>query len=507
MNSDKMIKTENLESEIVIIGGGGAGMAAALTAAEKGCTKIIVLEKAGSPGGNSAMAHDLFGAESPVQIRMGTDARRDYFFQIAMCWAHWSKVNPRLVRAFIDKSGDTIRWLQDKGISFELGQYYINQSPRIRHCIEGEGAELMKVLTGNCKELGVQVITHTRGSKLLRGEKGIVTGVLATTKDKEFIIKAKGVIVTTGGYAGNKELLKKYCSYYNPDTMPNDGVPNNTGDGILMATEIGAATDGLGHIMFRGPVAASTGSTRMPNIVEGFNVSLATLVWEPQTLWVNKRGRRFIDEGHSLASFASAISVAQQPEGIMYSIFDDTIRRQMEEQGLIRLGAYGGQIKTRFKRPPAGMPLPGLGRELQVLSGKDATLKIANSLDEIANWIGARPAILKSTVEEYNASCDYGQDSIFCKDRRYLRPLRNPPFYSIKGQSSICDAIGGIKINEHMEVLDPDDNPIPGLYAAGSTTGCWESENYCYELSGHALGFALNSGRIAGENAIGYISK
>jgi fumarate reductase flavoprotein subunit len=109
-----------MEAEIVIIGGGGAGMAAALTAAEKGCTNITVLEKAGSPGGNSAMAHDLFGAESPVQIRMGTDARRDNFFKTAMRWSHWSKVNPRLVRAFIDKSGDTIRWLEEKGINITL---------------------------------------------------------------------------------------------------------------------------------------------------------------------------------------------------------------------------------------------------------------------------------------------------------------------------------------------------------------------------------------------------
>ena len=80
-------------------------------------------------------------------------------------------------------------------------------------------------------------------------------------------------------------------------------------------------------------------------------------------------------------------------------------------------------------------------------------------------------------------------------------PLRKTPFYAIKGEASICDAIGGIKINERMEVLDHEDNPSPGLYMGGSTTGCWESENYCYKLTGHMFGFALNSGRIAGENA------
>ena len=114
--------------------------------------------------------------------------------------------------------------------------------------------------------------------------------------------------------------------------------------------------------------------------------------------------------------------------------------------------------------------------------------------------------MLKATVDEYNTGFDQGRDHIFCKNRKYLLPLRTAPYYAIRGQSYICDAIGGIKINENMEVLDPEDEPIPGLYAGGSTTGCWESESYCYELTGHILGFALNSGRIAGENATKFIS-
>ena len=84
--------------------------------------------------------------------------------------------------------------------------------------------------------------------------------------------------------------------------------------------------------------------------------------------------------------------------------------------------------------------------------------------------------------------------------------MRTAPYYAIRAHGSICDAIGGIKINEKMEVLDTKDNPISGLYAAGSTTGCWESESYCYRLTGHLVGFALNSGRIAAENAVNYIS-
>jgi fumarate reductase flavoprotein subunit len=86
-----------------------------------------------------------------------------------------------------------------------------------------------------------------------------------------------------------------------------------------------------------------------------------------------------------------------------------------------------------------------------------------------------------------------------------LRPLRTPPYYAIKGDASICEALGGIKINENMEALDGEDRAIPGLYAAGATTGCWESESYCYPLTGHLVGFALNSGRIAGESAVRHL--
>ena len=115
--------------------------------------------------------------------------------------------------------------------------------------------------------------------------------------------------------------------------------------------------------------------------------------------------------------------------------------------------------------------------------------------------------LLKATVDEYNTGCDCGHDALFAKDPKYLLPLRIAPYYAIKGQGFICEALGGIKINENMEALDAEDNPIPGLYAAGATTGAWESESYNYRLTGHLVGFALNSGRIAGENAVRYISR
>jgi fumarate reductase flavoprotein subunit len=114
--------------------------------------------------------------------------------------------------------------------------------------------------------------------------------------------------------------------------------------------------------------------------------------------------------------------------------------------------------------------------------------------------------MLKATIVEYNDFCNHGYDAIFAKERRYLLPLRRAPYYAIRCQPHILDTIGGIRINERMEVLDNNDKPIRGLYAAGVATSGWEAETYCSDLNGSTFGYAINSGRIAGENAAEFIS-
>jgi fumarate reductase flavoprotein subunit len=497
---------KNLKADLVVLGGGGAGLAAALAAAENGCKNIYVLEKAGSATGSTGMAHDIFGAESPVQKRLGIEASRDELFKTAMEWAHWTNINPRIVRAFIDKSGDTIGWLEQKGLSFEMIQYYPNQVPLVRHSVKGHGHALMKTLRDNCQKLSVTILTRTSGKKLLRDAQGRISGVLAESKEGEIAISTGCVIIATGGYGNNKEMLKKYWPNYN-ENYTYDGPPSNTGDGIIMATEIGAATAGMGALNLHGPfVRPKSDSFWMKMDAEGedgapMKIPSWFLAWEPEMLWVNKKGSRFVDEGYNLAFFAFGNAVALQPDGITYTLFDNTTLRTIEKQGLIRPGAAS---RANWLPVSAATPLPGLEREVQKQAGK-GELVISESWDDIAAWMGADPLVLKATIAEYNASCDDKHDALFAKDRKYLLPLRTPPFYAVKGHLGLCDAYGGIKINEKMEALDAKDNTIPGLYAAGSTAGCWESESYCYRLTGHLVGFALNSGRIAGENAVKYL--
>jgi fumarate reductase flavoprotein subunit len=148
--------------------------------------------------------------------------------------------------------------------------------------------------------------------------------------------------------------------------------------------------------------------------------------------------------------------------------------------------------------------MEGLDKELSKHIEKGGAFK-SESLEEISEWIGAPRNALRKTVDEYNASCDQRYDEIFVKDKQYLQALRTPPFYAIKFSGALLGTMGGIKINYKMEVLNKEDDPIPGLYAVGADTGGWESDTYCAVLAGSAFGFAMNSGRIAAENASDYI--
>jgi fumarate reductase flavoprotein subunit len=330
-------------------------------------------------------------------------------------------------------------------------------------------------LAAECRERGVKLLTRTPAKKILLGAKGSVTGVLAETKGEEFTITTKSVIIASGGYGGNRELLKKYYPYYN-DNLRCGGIPH-TGDGLLMAMEIGAATEGLGLLIGGG----LPGAERAP-----------MELGEPYLVRVNQKGERFIDEtvvGAQHTFFGSDTMPAS------YILFDHKILQYMMEHGTI--------VLTPPHRLERYVPLPGLEKELRKLADK-GLMKISDSWDEIAEYIGCDPKALKATIEEYNTFCNQGYDPIFAKERRYLMPLRTPPYYAIGGSSrGLLDTVGGIKINEHMEVLDKQDNPIPGLYAAGVCAGGWQAIGYCgVYTSGAAVGFAINSGRIAGENAV-----
>lgn len=484
------VKGKTLAADLVVIGGGGAGLSAAAAAGEKGA-QVIVLEKHGF-GGNSALAFGIFAAESRTQKRLNIKSSGDELFKQAMDFAHW-RINPRLVRSIIDKSGDTIRWLEEKGLEFDCIPYFHSRDQQVPtwHVPDGGGAELIKVLKQNCRDLGVQLLSQTPARKMVISGNGEVTGVLAEKKGETLPIRTKSVIIATGGFGGNKALLGKYCSEYN-DHMVCFGLLHQ-GDGLIMADEIGAAKEGLGMLMLSGPITLGNMNVMIDDPSNQKQMTLYfSSVMEPNTLWINQAGKRFVDESighdHHLASHA----VARQPESICCTVFDNKLIQDILNRN------EDPELKLKNFR---GGPRRLKGAEAERV--KDP-LKRFDSLDQLARWIGADPHILYATIAEYNAFCEQGHDPLFAKSAEYLEPLATPPYYAVKWSPTFPNTVGGIKINEQMEVVNNRDIPIPGVYAAGVDTGGWVSETYFIKLSGYAFGYAVNSGRIAGENAAGF---
>jgi len=499
MSSKNAGAQKNTEADIVIIGSGG-GMAAAAASAEKGAKGILVLEKQGSLGGVTRMAQGFFACESPVQQREQVFLGRDEVFKTYMSWTHWSRLDPRVIRAYVNKSGDTVRWFMDKGVQFELKMHYPNQKRGLHWPLKGKGpeygggAELIKVLTGECRELGVNFLTRTGAKRILRNDLGNITGVIAASGGREFEIKTGCVIIASGSFSGDIDLLQKYCPDYDEKVPVGEISQLLTGEGLRMAAEIGAAiAEEIPYPSHRGLDYRVKGHLGLDK-----NDMLVHIVTEPYVVKVNKLGRRYVDE----SVFGSEAADALQPDKVTFTLFDDRIRRDMEEKG-VHIGKGWGLNETLVRTG-----LPGLEKSLIKWNelGEASVAKIAGSWEEMAKWIGADSEVLKSEIDEYNGYCDRGYDELFAKEWRHLRALRTPPYYGLRSAGGWGETMGGIKVNERMEVLDTRNMPIPGLYACGTIADGWMGPIYCTECSGTSLGFTINSGRIAGENAAGFVA-
>jgi fumarate reductase flavoprotein subunit len=472
-----------MEASIVVIGGGGAGLPAALTAVEKGIKDVVLLEKRLASGGNAALAGGfIFAAESRLQKEAGFSLSRDDVFKETMSFHHYDLVNPRILRVFINKSAETIDWLESYGILFQFqapGPHIIKD---IATAMGGFGAK-MKILDGKYRDGGGQVLLRTSGKEILLDSKGGVAGVAAAGKEGgELRIKTRSVIIATGGFTGNKELLRGYFPSIYDDVYWTDAIPN-LGDGLQLAATAGAALEDYATLI-REPCFSFTAKKSLPHRASA----------TPSLLWVNARGERFVDEASCQEHILSVNALLRQPGKVAYALYDDELVEKMTETDPDKFGlpdAPGGKI-------------PQFRETLEAEAKMGEWVAVADSWEELAPWLGAEPATLQATVDEYNSFCDRGYDETFAKEKQYLLPLRHPPYYALKFRPLMIDTAGPVRINERMEVLDKQDSPIPGLYAAGAITSGWQAHDY--HLSGSALGYSINSGRIAGENAAAYIA-
>jgi fumarate reductase flavoprotein subunit len=500
---------ENMYTDVVVVGGGASGIAAALAAAEKGL-KVILLEKGVKVGGAG-----LFGAmgflayESKHQKASGETATIEEGYKELMNYTHY-KSNPALTRAIFERSSDTIDWLEKYGLETKLvenTQVSHQGKPRTYHQYVDKFAGFKKMFE-NLEAMGGTVLRTTAGKELVRDDHGKIVGVKAEKQDGSWItISAKAVILATGGYVGNKEMLGKYMDI-DVDEVHSMGERKCTGDGINMAFAAGADEYGIRTFEMHcaSVVAKLTGST------------IFTLTNLP-LLWVNKAGKRFTDENvvYDFTLWANAVYAAG---GYYYYLFDEKTLQEFKHHGTELTDSFERLIKdghltpiltiARRERQEAEVtgnvpPLEDIEQAVQEAIDANVAWK-GTTLEHLANQINVNPETLKATVEKYNQAVENGKDPEFFKPKEVLKyKVSEGPFYAVKAQSTILGTIGGVRVNEKLEAVDKDLKPIPGLYVVGNDAGGLYGDSYPV-FEGLSLSFAFNSGRISGYSAAEYVN-
>lgn len=478
----------NKQCDLAVVGSGPSGLAAAISAAEAGAS-VIVLEKSSATGGAANMGMGPFAAGTRIQRKSMVSLTPDRAYKIFMDYTHY-RTDARLVRSYIDKSADTIEWLQDMGVEFAGASKYFPGSEASWHVIKPEvglpgpraASTMIKRMTERADELGVEFLFSTAAHEILK-EDGRTVGVKAVDAEgEELVINSKAVIVACGGFGNNPEMVKELLGYtMDVDIFPHR-VPGIVGDGVKMAWAAGAAKGEM--------------NMEITGKVHGLHESAMSdqLFRQPSALCVDYLGYRVFNEEVMENTTFLGNAVARLKKRSAFAIIDTKILRKWTKQG-IDLPGPGPDLD--FKKAEADL-------NEMIENGLD-TVFAADSLEELADKIGVDKERLLKTVEEYNECCDANEDFVLGKDHHYLTALKGPRYYAARFNPSAYGSLGGIKINHKTEVINEEWEPIPGLYAAGTDACSIYGDSYVFILPGNTMGFCLNSGRIAGENAADYI--
>ena len=506
--------------DLCVVGAAGSGMAAAITAAQSGTKDILVLEKNPSPGGCTTMSAGMMGINTPVQRRFGEKLDPDEYYKKVIHLLNW-RCDAKLVRKWLNGSGKNFEWLEDLGMTYQFcttesadQSLFASTHHRIGHwdgekwVMEKQGPKLVKTLKNACDKYGVEIMTNTRAKHLLKGEDGAINGVVAETKDEEIVIHAKAVILATGSISANQELIRHfYASDEYKDVHIMANIPHNTGDGLIMAKEVGASEGRIGTL-FIGP------HNHYPYASEVMSV----LMRRAQPIKVNMNGERFADESIPFTEefgWMMSMSVDMQPGKKSYSIIDQRYIDQIQTHTDFFPKRYdtGCQIENPASfGPPCPVekdqdPLTWRERIYEHIKYEEERghAKICQTLDEAAEFIGCNPETLKHTVAHYNECCARRYDDEFLKAREYLEPVEKAPYYVLMGLSGIDTCLGGLKIDNRQRVMDTEGHAIPGLYAAGVMCSGWFNDSYVF--FGSEMSFVIYSGRTSGEEASEYIAR
>lgn len=483
---------------IAVVGAGAAGLAAAVEAAENGCS-VTVFEKGVGAGGIRDGGIGPFAVESFVQQREKLALTKADAFNYMMEFTHW-RVDAGLVSAYINLSADTIDWLSRMDIEFtSVGRYYTGAMPTQHNFDFMKGKSIGQTLYERALELGVEFRFNAPVKSLIK-EGGAVVGAEGTGADGDFEVRADAVIVATGGFGGDPELVRA-CGYApDRDLFYTFDLSAMSADGLRMVWEAGGARSqmmmdtyvGLPH-GYGGPMGTAP--------------ALAALR-QPENLFVNSKGARFMREDLVENPGFTGNIIHRQPGGCAFAILDDTMLKAYEEKSTASAMPMPKPSGSEDDTAQPSMPQPfdrfkGSAPEImrEAISEGSKDFYIADSIGELAAQAGIPPDALEETVEKYNRTCLEKEDIVFHKPGRCLKPLTGPRFYGARFCCDTYGGLGGIKIDENARVIDEGGEPIPGLYACGNDANTIYGDSYPFYFCGNTSGFAFNSGRIAARSA------
>jgi flavocytochrome c len=452
----KIEASETKSYDVVVIGAGAAGLASAIEAAENGA-KVAVLEKMPMVGGSTVLSGGIvYATGSEIQKKLGI---KDSVEDLVKYWSERANGKNDLdyLTFVAERSGQTIDWLVKLGVVFG-DPTPTGISPVLRaHTSTEHGAGIIKPLKAYAEQKNVEFFLQTAATELLTNDKNEVIGVKAVGKDKkEISFMAKSIVLATGGFDRNPELVKKYAQV--ADGQASFAGTGNTGDGLTMVEKLNAdvVTHG-GVIGFR----AVEGET-------AYTTDVCLLMWMPY-LSVNKQGQRFVNEAIDYPVFYEEL--VKQEDQVSYLIFDGN--------------TY----------------VPTLDKAVE--KGSAFT---ADTLDELAQKTGINAEGLNATIKEYNEMIKAGKDTKFGKDLTGHKAIDKPKYYALKVVPAILGTMTGIKTNLDTQVINKDGKAIPGLYAAGEVAN-GDFFNTVYPASGTSIQMSLTFGRVAGTNAAKFAGK
>lgn len=447
-------QAQELQADIVVIGAGGAGMTAAIQAVQHGATNVVILEKMPQTGGNTIRTTGgMNAAATELQNNEGIEDSVDLMVEDTMKGGK-NLNDVDLVKVLAENSSDAVKWVNENGGDLsEVGMFGGASVKRIHKPTGGAavGPMLVQMLNENIEKLDIPVMLNTKAEQIVV-EDGKITAVKAKSGENEIIIDCKSVVLATGGFGANTDMVVEYKA-----DLTGFGTTNHagaTGDGIAMAKELGVELVDIEQIQTHPTVHPET-QTMYTEAVRGNGAIL-----------INKEGKRFVNE--LLTRDVVSEAILQQTDKEAYLLFDQNVR---------------DGLKAIEKYISAGIIFE------------------ADTIEGLAEQIGVDATALAETMKTYADSATTGIDAEFGRESME-EPLTAPKYYAGLCAPAVHHTMGGVKINTNTEVFKEDGTAVAGLFAAGEVTGGVHGAN---RLGGNAVTDIVVFGRIAGTKAAEYV--